>query len=259
LRDLLQEVDISELVRDATDGDPEGELWVSTECILSMLEEDEVAAQQETDQRAKMVRLAADESLAAERELRPKPIFLRRHKAYASVAAIAAAIALMVVWMLPGPIVVASIDDSIDARWSDTTLSTESGTQLSTGKNLHLTHGVVEISLAGGAKMVVEAPATLELLSPDSARLEQGRLVGLVPRSDVQLTINTPGASITDLGTEFGVSVDRQQVTHLHVFKGRVSVATLDANGKAAQQQTVICGPRRASLSRRQLRWETDS
>jgi len=88
--------------------------------------------------------------------------------------------------------------------------------------------------------MVVEAPATLELLSADSARLDWGKLVGHVPRNEVELTIKTPQASIVDLGTEFGVEVNRQQVTHLHVFEGRVSAATLDAEGKTAQQQTVL-------------------
>jgi len=105
---------------------------------------------------------------------------------------------------------------------------------------LVLTRGVVEIEFEGGARAIVEAPATLELLSPDSARLEWGKLVGRVPRSEVELTIKTPRASITDLGTEFGVEVNRQQVTHLHVFEGRVSAATFDAKGKPAQQQTVL-------------------
>jgi len=212
--------------------------------ILSMLEESPELAQRVAEERIRIEIAAAQELSAAGAGIRPVPIFLRRYKAYASLAAIAAAIALMVVWMLPGPVVVASIvasiGDSIDAQWSDPNLSTESGTQLLTGENLVLIHGVVEIAFAGGAKMIVEAPATLELLSADSARLVQGRLVGLVPRSDVQLTIKTPGASITDLGTEFGVSVDPQRVTHLHVFQGRVSVATFDANGKTTQQQTVF-------------------
>jgi len=61
-----------------------------------------------------------------------------------------------------------------------------------------------------------------------------------VLRKEVKLTIKTPQTSITDLGTEFGVSVDRKQITHLHVFEGSVSAETLDAEGKTAQQRTVL-------------------
>jgi len=61
-----------------------------------------------------------------------------------------------------------------------------------------------------------------------------------VSSSEVELTIKTPQGSITDLGTEFGVEVDRQQVTHLRVFEGQVSAATLDAEGKTTQQKMVL-------------------
>jgi len=226
----------------------EKELLISTENILAILEEDAKVAQHEATEQARIESLAAEKFSVFQRERdhrnRPKPVVVPRNVFYAKVISFAAAAILCIFWMLPDPVpapmAVASIDDAIDARWSDPSLSTVSGTQLFTLENLVLTRGVVQIGFEGGAKMVVEAPATLELLSPDSARLVWGRLVGSVPRSEVQLTIKTPQASIVDLGTEFGVEVNRQQVTHLHVFEGRVSAATFDSEGKTVQQQTVL-------------------
>jgi len=226
-----------------------GDLPPSTENIREMLEEDEAAEKRKAEELAKIESLAAEKFLAfrREQERHAEPVPAPRNAFFASIPWVAAAAIVFILWMLPDPVpvepvpvVVASIHDSIDARWSDPSISADPGTQLSTLENLVLTRGIVEIAFEGGARAVIEAPSTLELLSPDSARLEWGKLVGRVPRSEVHLTIKTPQATITDLGTEFGVEVNRQQVTHLHVFEGRVSAATLDAEGKTAQQQTVL-------------------
>ncbi|NOY42123.1 MAG: FecR domain-containing protein, partial [Planctomycetes bacterium] len=227
------------------------DLFINTESVGVMLEEEEIVAQREAAEKARIESIAAKKLSAFRREQdrqrRPESVVIPRNVFYTTASSLAAAAILLIFLALPDPIpvapipvFVASIDDAIDARWSDPNLSTASGTKLFTLGNLVLTRGVVRIAFEGGAKMVVEAPATLELLSPDSARLVWGRLVGSVPRSEVQLTIQTPNASIVDLGTEFGVEVNRQQVTHLHVFEGRVSATTLDAKGKTALQRTVL-------------------
>jgi len=229
----------------------EAEQLVNPEKILELLEEAAEVEQQKAAEVAKIESLTAEKFLAFRQEQqhhrRPESTPAPRNALYATVSSLAAAAILFIFWMLPDPVpvaptsvIVASIDDSIDAQWSDLSLSTAPGTQLFTLNELVLTKGVVQIAFEGGAKTVIEAPATLELLSVDSARLVWGKLVGRVPHDDVELTIKTPNASITDLGTEFGVEVNRQQVTHLHVFEGRVSAITLDAEGKTAQQQTVL-------------------
>jgi len=247
MRDLLQYDDIRGLMGETLEDGSEKELLVDTQYILSMLEEDEKIAQRKAEEQARIEILAAKKFSTSRhqrnRPRRPKPAPVSQNVFYATACSLVAAI-VFIFWMLPAPVpvpmVVASIEDSIDARWSDPSLSTEPGTQLSTLENLVLAKGIVQIELEGGAKIVVEAPATLELLSADSARLEWGKLVGRVPRSEVQLTIQTPQATIVDLGTEFGVEVNRQQVTHLHVFEGRVAVATFDAKGRTTQQRTVL-------------------
>ncbi len=243
----------SDLVAENSLADSEVDSSVGDERSQTLSNEDAEIVRVIAEELARTEGLSVERFLASLRLREPRRLSESSvrlwNSVYTKVASVAAVLAIaLFFWTFQGlrhpissaPVVVASIDDSVGAKWSDPSLSVAPGTQLFTKRNLVLTDGVVEIAFNGGATVVVEAPATFELLSADSARLVWGRLVGLVPRSDIQLTIKTPNASITDLGTEFGVSVDQQQVTHLHVFKGRVSASTLDANGKTAQQQTVL-------------------
>jgi hypothetical protein len=49
----------------------------------------------------------------------------------------------------------------------------------------------------------------------------------LCPLTSDLFAIRTPSATVTDLGTEFGVAVDHQGATNSHVFRGSVRVATI--------------------------------
>ena len=62
-----------------------------------------------------------------------------------------------------------------------------------------------------GSQVVLQGPAALEVLSSDAARLESGSLTAHVPHTGAKLRIAVPGADVIDLGTEFAVSVDRDQ------------------------------------------------
>ena len=46
--------------------------------------------------------------------------------------------------------------------------------------------------------------------------------------------IRTPTATVTDLGTEFGVEVTKDQQSHLHVFQGKVVVRASLVVGKTS-------------------------
>jgi ferric-dicitrate binding protein FerR (iron transport regulator) len=101
------------------------------------------------------------------------------------------------------------------------------GDALAAGQRLNLTAGYAEITTNDGAVAILEAPATIELLSSDNAlHLKQGKLVGLCHTdSSKGLVVKTDYAVITDLGTEFGVQVQGNQVTTT-VFTGEVVVST---------------------------------
>jgi hypothetical protein len=99
-------------------------------------------------------------------------------------------------------------------------------TGLISGQQLELAAGEIELTFADGATVAVEGPAQLRLHSNGRAELTQGKLVAAVPPQAIGFTVQTPAATIVDLGTEFGVTVDPQGRTETQVFKGLVEVAS---------------------------------
>ena len=53
-------------------------------------------------------------------------------------------------------------------------------------------------------------------------------------------TIKTPTAVVTDLGTEFGVEVDKQRCTTSHVFRGSVRIQAVSLNGETQGEAQVL-------------------
>jgi hypothetical protein len=63
--------------------------------------------------------------------------------------------------------------------------------------------------------------------SASEAKRTHGKLAAAVPRAARGYTIITPTAEVVDLGTEFGVSVDRSGASEVHVFDGEVVTRAL--------------------------------
>jgi hypothetical protein len=60
------------------------------------------------------------------------------------------------------------------------------------------------------------------------------------PRLPSPFVVHTPTATVTDLGTEFGVEVDKRGITTSHVFRGSVTVQALDVRTQAGPCTTVL-------------------
>ena len=122
------------------------------------------------------------------------------------------------------------------------------------GDTLSLTSGLMEITYNTGAKVILEGPVTYTVDSRDGGFLAVGKLTarlekkGEVGRRKVDETVNpksllpslstihyplftikTPTATVTDLGTEFGVEVDDKKVCHVETFVGLVNVTPTNA------------------------------
>jgi ferric-dicitrate binding protein FerR (iron transport regulator) len=100
------------------------------------------------------------------------------------------------------------------------------------GKVLKLERGLAEIRFQCGARVVLESPAGLDLLSGKSARLRYGKLTARVPGPATGFTILSPQGKVIDLGTEFGISVSDNGATEVYVFEGNVEAHAAD-NAKA--------------------------
>ena len=89
--------------------------------------------------------------------------------------------------------------------------------------------------------MRIEGPAEFTPRSADRIEFVRGRLVAYVPRQARGFTVGTPSAEVVDLGTEFGVEVDAQGGTDLHVIRGRVEVKPTAQPG-SRRRRAARCG-----------------
>ena len=79
-------------------------------------------------------------------------------------------------------IAVATLHDSINARWADTNPLMRSGTRLKTGSGLLLLHeGLATLVFDNDTRIVMEGPAEFKILTNDQIKLNYGRLYAVVP------------------------------------------------------------------------------
>ncbi len=134
---------------------------------------------------------------------------------------LAAAVVLAIVsacFLFPSGAPVARIGKSVDAVW-ETGLA--EGDPCRRGEVV-LREGYAEMHMGGGAVLLLEGPARLQLLSPGRVALKTGTLVARVPRRARGFRLDTPSSAVIDLGTEFGVSVTDDGRSELHVLQGMV-------------------------------------
>jgi hypothetical protein len=126
---------------------------------------------------------------------------------------------------------VAMLDRAVDAHWNQSGESPRLGAPLEPGW-LRLNSGLAQIVFYSGARVVIEGPTELQLISPSEASCRDGRLTADIPPQARGFRIRTPQMNVTDLGTAFGLDV-RGRRTELHVFKGNVD---FEPAGGAAKQ-----------------------
>jgi hypothetical protein len=107
-----------------------------------------------------------------------------------------------------------------DCRWAGQ--EQKPSRDMQAGKFLRLERGLAEIEFDQGARIILQGPAGLELISASSGMLHYGMLTARVPPLACGFTVLSPGGKVVDLGTEFGLSVNDGGTTTLRVFKGEV-------------------------------------
>ncbi|MCK5000209.1 MAG: FecR domain-containing protein [Anaerohalosphaera sp.] len=142
---------------------------------------------------------------------------------------------MALVLFIPVRPIVGSLTDSIDAEWLSEENVPAIGDVLRPGK-MTLVRGFAEITFEKDAKVILEAPAMIELIDTNKMFLREGKLSAHVPPQAFGFTVDTPGASIKDLGTEFGVKVNKNRKSEIHVFKGEVKLFADVANSGTATE-----------------------
>lgn len=131
----------------------------------------------------------------------------------------------------------ARLAESSGCKWEGGTLPTEPGARLGAGR-FRLAEGVAKLVFDNGAELRLEGPADLELRAGNRCTLHAGRLVARCPESARGFFVDTPSASLKDLGTEFGVSVSDGKTSDVQVFEGRVDVT----HGKTGKVEQLLTG-----------------
>jgi hypothetical protein len=125
---------------------------------------------------------------------------------------------------------VAMLTRAVDAHWAQGTGPLRVGSALEPGW-LRLESGLAQVVFYSGARVVMEGPAQLQLISPTEAVCPAGRLLAEVPPSARGFRLKTAQLNVVDLGTAFGIDATHAR-TEVHVFKGKVELLP----GTAAKQ-----------------------
>jgi len=119
----------------------------------------------------------------------------------------------------------ASVKASLHGQWADGREVTV-GAALALGI-LELQSGLVELETTSGTTLLLEAPVRLKLRDALHGTLLSGNLVVRMPKGKSGFVVEMPQMRVTDLGTEFGVSVASNGESRVQVFDGEVRAEAL--------------------------------
>ena len=120
---------------------------------------------------------------------------------------------------------VGRITGMVDCKWADVSTAAINGANAPLGRKYALASGLMEITHDTGAKVILQGPVAYEVESKSGGFLSIGKLTGKVEGKTAKgFIVRTPTATVTDLGTEFGVEVSQNGATESHVFRGAVCV-----------------------------------
>lgn len=178
---------------------------------------------------------------------RQKMVYTLSRSSQVMLAAAFAASLVIVLFLRmtpPAAVQVATVVDSLNAVF-DGNYEMAAGTRLAGGReSLWLQKGIVKIAFDYGAEMVIEAPAEFTLRSADDMTLHSGRVFVHVPGRSKGFRVNTPSATVIDLGTEFGIKVDYDGSSDVHMLKGRASLIP-GVKGQTGEGQILPAGQAR--------------
>jgi hypothetical protein len=118
---------------------------------------------------------------------------------------------------------VAILRKAIDVQWLDPEKAPSVGEPLTAGR-LQFSEGLIEIQTNRGAKLLLEGPADLEIVSDMVVRCQLGRLRVDVPPPAHGFLVDSPLVNVVDRGTSFAMDVSGDQKAEVHVITGMVEL-----------------------------------
>lgn len=123
----------------------------------------------------------------------------------------------------PEGVVLARLVEVRGARWEGGALPTQVGAAFSQGR-LRLAAGLATVEFGKGARVTMEGPSELEIVSEKVCRVHAGAVTAHVPPPAIGFVVETEHARVVDYGTDFGVSVGRRGEARVQVFEGKVEL-----------------------------------
>ncbi len=159
-------------------------------------------------------------------------------------AAITISVIGVLVWFLipgsppPPPAPVAALTESHHASWEDKDgrlIFIRDGIQLPPQK-LFLADGLAKLKFNDGAVVILDARqrrVQLDIVSARDAFLHVGKVTVRAESEEAQgFAVDLPGGlRVVDTGTEFGINVDTEGLSEVHVFDGSVQAQRRNHNG----------------------------
>ncbi|WAC19506.1 FecR domain-containing protein [Luteolibacter sp. SL250] len=185
------------------------------------------------------------ESRGSQESVIPFPTAVRsRFRAWAlPVAALVTLLAVLSFLFLrsaPSPTGIATVRANLHGLWADG--SPVRMEAVLTAGIWELQSGLVELETSTGTTLLLEGPASIRLNDKLHARLISGNLVVRMPKGRSGFVVDLPKMKITDLGTEFGVSVSSDGESRVQVYDGKVRAESKESPRKElAAGETVSC------------------
>lgn len=93
-------------------------------------------------------------------------------------------------------------------------------------ETVRVRQGEARIRFHSGAEVLLAGPTVLGVQGEDRGTLFAGQLAARIAGRELPFIVETPSVRIVDRGTEFGVAVNEQGETEVHVLDGEVEVQT---------------------------------
>lgn len=182
-----------------------------------------------------------------EKKTIPFPRFAQNlgRAALAAAAAVALFLAAptVVSWLrkpsTEAPVSLAVLTHSADAVWAEDSQTRQRGESLTAGW-ICLKSGAVQVEFSRGARVVLEGPAEMQLLTDNEAFLRSGKLRAQVPEPAHGFKVRTPEFTVVDHGTEFGCDLPAKGPSQVHVFNGLVALQRSQSAEKQLRQNQAV-------------------
>jgi hypothetical protein len=146
---------------------------------------------------------------------------------------------------------VGQITGMFDCQWANSKTGVVGYTRVPLGRKFDLASGLMEITYDSGARVILQGPCSYQVESGSSGYLAVGKMTARIKKkgeggsekaedrqptehlaakspvegaSSALFSVRTPTATVTDLGTEFGVEVDKAGCSKTYVCEGTVEM-----------------------------------